>query len=239
MNRWAARATTRAARQRIMNTFQHAICHLFVMNLNARCIHTLPSRQGQVRNRRWGAGERGSVRVAFRWQSRGPRRRRERTMGGGTGKRPLRELAGIGKSTIDFMWNAPANVHLRGGAWGSGWSGRLGKKIHCFLLICSHGAKGNAECNELIPPQQALEHGYTTMHGRDESGIQRNKCTTSQEMGFFLHISSTAGSDESQLEIECASRWVRATVHRNPGSRRLVVGDEDHDSVVHEARTPV
>ena len=57
-------------------------------------------------------------------------------------------------------------------------------------------------------------------------------------MGLFLHISSTAGSDESRLEIEYASRWVRATVHHNPGSRRLDVGDEDHDSVVHVARTP-
>ena len=66
-------------------------------------------------------------------------------MGDGIGKRPLWELAGIGKGTIDFMCNAPANVHLRGGAWGSGRSGGLGKEIHCFLLICSHGAKGNAK----------------------------------------------------------------------------------------------
>ena len=92
-------------------------------------------------------------------------------MGGGIGKRSLRELAGIGKGAVDFIGNAPANIHLRGGAWGSGRSRGLGKEIHCFLLICSHDAKGNAMCSELTPTHRGLEHGYTTMHGRDKSGI--------------------------------------------------------------------
>ena len=93
-------------------------------------------------------------------------------MGGGAGKRPIRELAGVGKGTIDFMCDAPADIHLRGGAWGSGWSGGLGEKIHCFLLISSHGTTGNAECSVFILSQQALEHGYTTMHGEDKSEAQ-------------------------------------------------------------------
>ena len=163
---------------------------------------------------------------------------------GGGGNRPLRELAGVGKGTIDFMCDAPANVHLRGGAWGSGWSGGLGEEIHCFLLISSHGTKGNGECVVLIPSQQALERSFTTMHGEEKRSPKlneqrtNNQSATKQAKNLFLQASSAAENNESRPEIEYASRWVRATVRRIPDSRRLVVGDEDHDSVVHEARTP-
>ena len=86
-----------------------------------------------------------------------------------------------------------------------------------------------------------LEHGFTMMHEGDKCEIQCDKTQHSTATGrtLFPIPGSTVESNESQLEIEYASRWVKADVHHSPDSRRPVVEGEGHGPAALEAMTPV
>ena len=244
MNRRAAGVALIVAGSHFMNTFQHTVCHLLIMNPTACRIHALSCGEGQVRCRGRSTGKGRPFRITLRRQSWGARRRGEGGGRGGGCQRPLRELARVGQGAVYFMCNARADVHLRRGTGGSRRAGGLRKKFHQLLMVRSHGnevcrrvhAAANTN-NKILSITTAVWYSSGNKQQKPKQQSQVSKQAVTQ--ASFPYISATAKSDENQLEIECVSRWVRASVHHTPDPCRPAAIDEDRDPVAPLAMTPL